>query len=257
MQSITKIGRSNIQIDTIANRITFLDNRFYLSDEGQFIPSVTTILEAYPKGAQYYEWLKKNGEDADTIRDEAGRRGSIVHNLTEQFDNGELVSIQNQSGEVGFRLNEWAMFERYVNFRRRFPLDILHIEQNFVSPALGYAGTIDRVVEMNGKTILIDIKTSNTVYPSYWLQLAAYNKLLTESYGFNPIDEVAILWLNAKTRSEGKRGDIQGIGWQLITRSAEDQEKDEVLFNATHRLWLAENGSIRPKELSYSLNHKL
>lgn len=252
---IQKLGSSNVLFDFKTNKITFLDNRFYLHENGNYYPSVTTIGDAYPKGPEYHAWLKKVGEDADSIRDEAGNRGSIVHQLTERYDAGEEINMMDNEGNISFKLLEWAMFERYVDFRSNHPLKVIHSETNFVSAALGYAGTLDRVVEMNGKTILLDIKTSNAIYPFYWLQLAAYEKLITESYGYNPIEEVGILWLNAKTKTRGKAGDIQGMGWQLITKDNTDKEWD--LFQATHRLWLAENGNMKPRQLSYQLTHQL
>lgn len=238
---------------TINNKqLTFLDSRFYTTETG-FVPSVTTILEAYPKGAAYFEWLKANGKDSDEIRDEAGRRGSVVHGLTEQYDLGHEVNLVNKTGGIDYKLNEWAMFERYVDFRSRFKLECKAVELNVISEKLGFAGTIDRVIEMNGKKILLDIKTSNAIYPSYWLQLAAYQQLL-KSINYE-IDQVAILWLNAKTRTEGKKDAVQGIGWQMVTR--DDTAKDWELFQATHKLWTAENGTQKPKSLTYQITHKL
>jgi hypothetical protein len=234
-------------------QLTFLDSRFYKTDDGGFVPSVTTILECYPKGAAYYNWLKEAGKDADEIRDEAGRRGSVVHKLTEDYDTGEEVQLVNKNGSIDYKLNEWAMFERYVEFRKRFQFVTDCIELNIISQDLGYAGTIDRVINMNGERILLDIKTSNAIYPSYWLQLAAYRALLY-SAGIE-VDKVAILWLNAKTRTEGKKGDIQGIGWQMITK--EDTKDDIALFYATHQLWIAENQTSKPKQLTYQISHKL
>jgi hypothetical protein len=234
-------------------QLTFLDSRFYKTDDGGFVPSVTTILECYPKGAAYYNWLKEAGKDADEIRDEAGRRGSVVHKLTEDYDIGEEVQLVNPNGSIDYKLNEWAMFERYVEFRRRFQFVTDCIELNIISKDLGYAGTIDRVININGERILLDIKTSNAIYPSYWLQLAAYRTLLY-SMGAE-VDKVAILWLNAKTRTEGKKGDIQGIGWQMITK--EDTMHDIQLFKATHALWIAENQTSKPKQLTYQISHKL
>jgi hypothetical protein len=234
-------------------QLTFLDSRFYKTDDGGFVPSVTTILECYPKGAAYYNWLKENGKDSDEIRDEAGRRGSVVHKLTEDYDTGEEVQLVNPNGSIDYKLNEWAMFERYVEFRKRFQFVTDCIELNIISKDLGYAGTIDRVINMNGERILLDIKTSNAIYPSYWLQLAAYRALLY-SAGIE-VDKVAILWLNAKTRTEGKKGDIQGIGWQMITK--ENTKDDIALFYATHQLWLAENQTSKPKQLTYQISHKL
>ena len=237
------------------NQLTFLDTRYYKCGEDGYVPSVTTILEAYPKGAAYYEWLKKHGEDSDNIRDEAGRRESVVHNLTERYDNGEEVSLINEHGVIDYKISEWAMFERYVDFRNRFPAEIFYTEKNIISEKLGFAGTLDRVMNIDGKTLLVDIKTSGAIYNSYWLQLAAYEQLLLEENGHNILDGVAVLWLNAKTRTEGKKGQIQGVGWQLVTKEENDQDWE--LFKATHQLWLAENGDSKPKQLTYQLKHKL
>jgi len=234
-------------------QLTFLDSRFYSTEDGGFVPSVTTILECYPKGAAYYNWLKENGKDADEIRDEAGRRGSVVHKLTEFYDAGYEVSLINPQGQIEYKLNEWSMFERYVNFRSRFQFVTDSIEMNIISKELGYAGTIDRIIDMDGEKILLDIKTSNAIYPSYWLQLAAYRSLLMNKAGIR-VNKVAILWLNAKTRTEGKKGDVQGIGWQLITK--DDTDKELQLFNATLNLWAAENTTSKPKSLTYQISHK-
>ncbi|CAB4140635.1 PD-(D/E)XK nuclease superfamily [uncultured Caudovirales phage] len=247
---------NNYIIDLPNKQMTFLDSRFYATDSGGYVPSVTTILDAYPKGAAYYEWLKKNGEDSDTIRDEAGRRGSVVHNLTERYDLGEEINLMDENGYISYKLNEWAMFERYVEFRSRYPLEIIEIEKNIISERLGFAGTLDRIINLNGERILVDIKTSNAIYASYWLQLAAYKELLLQECG-EEVDEVAILWLNAKTRTEGKKGQVQGIGWQMVSRNGEETEKDWKLFKATQQLWLAENETARPKRTTYQITHKL
>ena len=246
---------SNFIVDTNKKQITFLDNRFYQTDSEDYVPSVTTILNAYPKDAGYYQWLKSVGEDADTIRDEAGRRGSIVHELTERYDAGEEINLLDNGGRVGFKLSEWSMFERYVDFRNRFKLENELIEFNVISPELGFAGTIDRVITMNGKRYLVDIKTSNAIYDSYWLQLAAYEQLL--NYAKIDIDEVAILWLNAKTRTNGKDGSVQGIGWQFVTRSENETNNDWRLFLATKTLWLAQNGNMQPRKQIYNITHKI
>jgi hypothetical protein len=124
-------------------------------------------------------------------------------------------------------------------------------EQNFVDASLGYAGTLDRVIKMNGKTYLIDIKTSNVIHDQYWLQLAAYRELLSPGL---EVDFVGILHLNAKTRSEGKIGAIQGQGWQLITQSNTDKELD--LFNKVRELWMVQNKDAKPKRAYYTLTHK-
>jgi hypothetical protein len=244
---------SKFIIDLQARQLTMLDARFYYDEAGNFVPSVTTILEAYPKDAHFFKWLKEVGSDADAIRDEAGRRGSVVHQLTEMYDNGEEVSLLNIDGNLQYKMLEWSMFERYVEFSIRFKPEILMSEQNFVNAQLGYAGTLDRVIKINGKIYLIDIKTSNVIHDQYWLQLAAYRNLLQCNGGIS-VDFVGILHLNAKTRTEGKIGAIQGQGWQLITQSNTDNELD--LFNKVRELWLVQNQDAKPKRASYTLTHK-
>lgn len=244
---------NNFTIDNNKGRIEFTDARFYKTENG-FVPSVTTILEAYPKDASYFKWLKDVGSDADNIRDEAGRRGSVVHELTEKYDGGEECELINEYGSPRYKMLEWSMFERYVDFSLTYKPTIDAMELHMISENLGYAGTLDRVININGKSMLLDIKTSNSIYPSYWLQLAAYNELLKELG--TKVDSVGILWLNAKTRTTGKNGAIQGIGWQLVSKDIKEVAADLKLFNSTHELWLALNADTKPKQLSYQLKHK-
>lgn len=252
---LLELHNKNYQIDFKSQQLTFLDSRFYTTSEGGFVPSVTTILDAYPKDAAYYAWIKKMGEDADTVRDEAGRRGSVVHNLTERFDQGFKVSLLDDDGHIGYKLMEWEMFSRYVEFRERFPCEIHASELNLVSSRLGFAGTLDRVMTINGRKLLVDIKTSNTIYPTYWLQLSAYVQLWIDA-GHEEPDDVAILWLNAKTRTEGKKGAIQGQGWQLVT-TEKPWPYYYRIFEHVQELWKAENGAVAPKKMVYQLAHQL
>lgn len=262
-------GSRHYRLDLPGKRITFLDKRFYFDEGGNAVPSVTTILEAYPKGAAFFEWLKKNGENSDEIRDEAGRRGSVVHGLTEKFDKGEEVSLLNGNGEIQFSMLEWAMFERYVEFREANPeMRPIMIEQNFVDGELGYGGTVDRIFEFRGRRILLDIKTSSLLHEHFFLQLSAYKKMANKSFiaagdheflKAHHVDEVAILWLNAKTRTDkampaaGACGPCQGKGWQFVPRDTADQIRDFTRFEATRMLWLAENEDAKPREASYKL----
>ena len=44
------------------------------------------------------------------------------------------------------------------------------------SEKYGYAGTIDYVCTIDGKTYIVDFKTSKQVWPEYELQVSAYKK---------------------------------------------------------------------------------
>jgi hypothetical protein len=249
-------------VDTENQRLTFNDIRFYLHKEtGTWFPSVSTVLDAYPKSAHFFQWLKDNGNEADVIRDAAGDKGSVVHQLTEMYDNGEEVTCVTANGEVRYSSLAWAEFERYVEFSNRFHPEILQMELNMVSPELGIGGTLDRKFlfgpefgEYEGKKYLVDIKTSNSVQNSYWLQLAAYTKLYEKLYN-EKVDGIAILWLNSKTRTEGVRGKIQGRGWQMCFPD-KPIEYYWRLFRCVQTLWLEENADSKPRHLTYKLIHK-
>lgn len=261
---IAEIGGKNYAVDTGNNRISFLDSRFYKTKEGTFVPSVTTILESYPKGAQYAEWLKKHGEDSDNIRDEAGRRGSIVHSMTETLDYGGELSLMDDDLNAKYKLMEWAMLGRYAEFRERFPATVHAIELNMSSSELGYAGTLDRVLTIDGTTYLMDIKTSGAIHNAHWLQQAAYLRLLIHTgeiaklFPDGPVPDIklAIFWANAKTRTNGKDGTMQGVGWQFIPQEA-PTEKLLRIFDHTHALWKEENATAQPRTTTYKLTQTL
>ena len=250
----------------ISNQLTFKDGRFYTDENGNYFPSATTLLEAYPKPAQLIMWMKEVGSKADEIRDAAGKRGSSVHQLTEDYDNGIECTLLDEYGKPRYSLEEWSMFERYVEFSVTHKPEHLLVEQTFINSSLGFAGTIDRVCIIDGKTYVLDIKTSNGIYNSYWLQLAAYKELYEDALSswtghqvvrnenMPSIDGVAILWLNAKTRTAGKKGDVQGKGWQMVSEF--DTSKQWSLFQAVQQLWHAEHEGDKPKEFSYQLSHK-
>jgi hypothetical protein len=247
------IIKTPVFVDKEKNRIEFADVRYYQADDGEYYPSSTTILDAYPKSFAFYDWLKRNGEDADEIRDEAGKTGSIVHQLTEAYDLGAEVSYLDEADSRKFRQSEWNMFEKYVEFSSRFTPEIIETETSMVSAKLGYGGTLDRKVKIEDKRLILDIKTSNLMHNHFWLQLASYSKLNEELTG-EKLD-VAILWLNAKTRTEGKKGSYQGKGWQLLFPE-KPLEHYWKLFRATQALWMEENAGYKPRNIVYQLKYK-
>lgn len=240
-------------VSTKNNQLTFSDGRYYQNEAGKWFPSVTTILSSYPIPYHLIQWFKEQGENADKVRDAAGKRGSTVHVLTERYDNCEQVNLMDNNNNPLFSLSEWGMFERYIDFSTTHNPAHELIEQNIVCDMLEFAGTIDRICTINGKKYLMDIKTSSVIANSYWLQLAAYERMAFANMGI-VVDGVAILWLNAKTRTLGKKGDIQGVGWQMIIK--EDTKKDWELFQAVHKLWLAEHGDEKPKQYLYTCSYQ-
>lgn len=249
----------NLIHDQQAERISVLDQRFYSNDNVNFYPGSTTILEAFPKGKWFSDWLKENGHDADKIRDDAAAQGSAVHNATEAIDNGHEICWADDNGKPFFSLEEWRMLLNYDDFKKTVQPVILANERVMCSDTLGFGGTLDRIVEFGGKRWVLDIKTSNQISDTYVLQLASYAKLWNEKNPELLVDDCCVLWLKSTIRTnkiDEKKGVWQGRpvhhpkGWQVITfdENFEDAYKD---FEHVKSIWKRANPSYRPLNQIY------
>lgn len=227
--------------------VVFTDDRYYESGTGQFWPRVTTILEAYPKGEGFYSWMKATGRNADDILQAAGEDGTAVHRGTQDYDSGRELLWATKH----WTRDQWALLCRYADFCSFCNPEILLMEQSYVSDILQYGGTIDRVMNIEGKKILVDIKTSNYVYAQHWCQVAAYNALLHHC-GSIAVDAVGILHLKAKTRT-AKITDHgwQGKGWSLEIKPMSQVADDFDIFQKVYALWKHENQDHQPGVKTY------
>ena len=131
--------------------------------DGVSTPSVTEILEAVGLiSSRYY----KPG---------AAERGTAVHKMLEDYD---VLGIPG----------EGLYFEAYCSFLKRAEPKIIAIERFVFVEDPRYGGTLDRVMEIDGVTYVVDIKTG---WPASWheIQLAAYAR----AYG--AVDRIAALYL--------------------------------------------------------------
>lgn len=243
-----------IFIDDKLKQITFKDQRFYTLDELVFYPGSTTILEIYPKGFGFNQWLKDVGNNAEQIADRAAASGSKIHKASEMLNDGQELAWDDT-----YSIEEWNMLCKFASFWGQIKPILVANEISLCSPTLGYGGTIDRVVQINGKNWILDIKTSNYIHTTHELQIASYAKLWNE---FNPdcqIEKTGILWLKAATRTEKidfSKDIMQGHGWQIKTfdRSYEDAFK---VFQHAQAIFKEENPRYQPANLSYPLTLKL
>jgi len=106
--------------------------------------------------------------------EEALKRGSFVHSACE-FDDDGTLDPATVVGSIAGYLAAWRKCKAEMG------LKIIRegIEQRVVHPSLGYAGTVDRIVELAGVRYVIDLKTgSPEVY--HPIQLAGYAMCFTE-----------------------------------------------------------------------------
>ena len=235
-------------------QINFLDQRFYKTETGEYYPSVTSILNFYPKNGFFHAWLKDVGHNSDIIARKAADEGTQVHNAIEAFLEGKEIKWMDDKGHAIYNLDVWRMILRFSDFWKTHNPELIASEIHLLSHEYKYAGTCDLVVKLNDKVWLLDIKTSNSLHTSYNLQLSAYAKAWNEKYD-DKIEETGIIWLKSSKRGP-KEGKLQGNGWEIIQG---DKTVDEyfTMFKNIYEIYLLENPNQKPIFESYPTSIKL
>jgi len=245
--NITKDKRINriVQADPTARQITILDSRYYQRKEGVFYPSVTYVLSHLPKDKFFESWMKDVGHNADLIMRRAGDEGTQVHNAAEAYLAGEEIIWIDDNGNAKYSLEVWKMILKFVDFWETYKPELVASETHLFSDELKVAGTGDLVVRLDGKLMLLDIKTSNSLHESYDLQLSVYRRAWDELFD-TKIEDTGILWLKASTRGPDKTGKkIQGAGWQLKL-NGENYQENIVIFKHLYEIFKAKNPELKP-----------
>jgi len=196
-------------------QINFLDSRFYKTENGDYYPSVTTVLGFYPKNKFFESWLKDVGHNSDIIVRRASEEGTQVHDAIERFLRGEEIVWVDENKRANYSLEVWKMILRFSDFWNTCKPELIASEIHLLSHEHKYAGTCDLIMKIDGKVWLLDIKTSNSLHTSYNLQLSAYANAWNDLYPEEKIEKIGILWLKSSKRST-KEGKMQGQGWEII-----------------------------------------
>jgi hypothetical protein len=190
-------------------RVTTADERWYTREarnattglpEIESRPSITYVGKFYPKGKGFEAFLKKNGDDADVIKELAGERGSKVHQAIEVLNNGGTVAMgdkfmSNITGQLEeLTPDEYWCVMTYVRWwdeegSKEYEIvkaeDIiwpetpkteengdLHSEPGGI---FHFAATRDVKLrrKADGTTGTLDVKTSQDIYPSHIIQVSA------------------------------------------------------------------------------------
>jgi hypothetical protein len=137
--------------------VDFREDIHELSVGGRVLPSVTTVLSAVGLLGNAEQWFTED----------AAFRGSVVHQICEYDDRGDLAEdepiVQQHMG--------------YLVAHRKFKSDsgfvAEEIERPMADPALGFAGIMDRSGMSGSWPAVVDLK-SGAVGKWVGLQLAAY-----------------------------------------------------------------------------------
>lgn len=231
-----------LQVDPNGKQVNFLDSRYYKRFD-KYYPSITYVLSFFPKNKFFEQWIKDVGHNSDIIMEKAAREGTQVHQAIENYLNGETITWIDDYGNAKYSLLVWRMILKFHDFWTTMKPTLLESEIHLVSDKYQIAGTCDLVLEIDGETWLLDIKTSNSVHTSYDLQVSAYVKCWNENYD-TKVDKAGILWLKSSKRGPSK-GKIQGKGWEVITSKKSIDENFNLFLNV-YELFKASNPDMEP-----------
>jgi hypothetical protein len=223
-------------------QVNVLDSRFYRR-EGNYYPSVTSVLNYFPKNQFFHAWLKDVGHNSEIIANKAAGEGTQVHQAVDAFLNGQEITWIDEYGNAKYNLDVWRMILKFADFWNTHKPELIATEYHLFSDEHKYAGTADLVVRMFDNIWLLDLKTSNSLHTSYDLQLAAYATAWNETHD-EKVTHTGILWVKANTRSEGKGDKIQGKGWEL--KFVNDIEKNFKMFKNIYEIYTLENPNFKP-----------
>jgi ATP-dependent exoDNAse (exonuclease V) beta subunit len=250
-KSVTRI----LEIDQEAKQVNFLDTRFYKKGDNYY-PSITSVLQFFPKNKFFESWLKDVGHNSDIIVRKAADEGTQVHEAIEAYLQGKQISWLNEFGQANYSLDVWKNILKFDEFWKQVKPILIESEIHLFSDEAKIAGTCDLVLEIEGEKWILDIKTSNSLHTSQDLQIAAYAKMWNESFE-EKVTRTGILWLKSAKRGPDKSGKkIQGKGWEVYesNRSIEENWK---YFQNILELYHLENPDAKPAFENFPLTIQL
>jgi hypothetical protein len=128
---------------------------------------------------QFHDALDKAKAAHRAKKDSTADIGTKIHAWLEKFVKGKNPKRQAKIGVVTDNFVKWAN-ENQVKF--------ISSELRVYSEKYWYAGTLDLILEMNGKKYVADIKTTSGIYDrTPFFQMAGY-QIALEEYGMKGID---------------------------------------------------------------------
>ena len=241
-----------LEISDDHKQITLPDSRFYRRN-GNYYPSVTYVLGYYPKGKHFEDWLKKVGYASEYIVKKAAEEGTQVHEMVEEYLNGNELNFLDKNGYTQCNPDVWQMFLRFVEFWETYKPKLIETEVHLFSDELKVAGTCDLICEINDELWVLDVKTSNHIQPTYELQTAVYTQCYKECYG-KDAQRQGILWLKSAKRGP-KKDKMQGKGWE-VAEPERTQDENLDIFKTVRKLFDLENPTSSPSFESFRTTAK-
>lgn len=171
--------------------------RLYETPDGNFYPSITTVLSVRNKKG-LFEWRKRVGNDvANYVARKAATRGTHVHHMCEDYLNNMHIDYPEKWKEHEKKFLPYALFKQLQKSVIQ-KIDNIHAQEcGLYSDKYKIAGRVDCIAEYDGVLSIIDFKTStserkDSYNENYYIQASAYAEMFEERTGIE-INQVVIL----------------------------------------------------------------
>lgn len=151
------------------------EGRKYVTAAGEFLPSVTTILNATKDKSHLEAWAKNVGqEEANRIKNEAALVGTHMHGCLERFIKHRPIEVPTSWLAVrGYRMAMILAETFFPNLNEVWGSEVV------VYYPQKYAGSTDMAGVYRNKSSIVDFKQANKIKKREWIedyfhQLAAY-----------------------------------------------------------------------------------
>jgi hypothetical protein len=148
--------------------------------DGKRVPGTTTIIGRFKDSGALIHWswnLGMQGLDYRDVKQKAADAGTCCHDMVECHIRGKQFDAFAYPLEV-IKPAEMA-FGAFLRWAEQSNLRPAKTEVALISRRYRFGGTLDAVT-VGDELHLLDWKSSNSVYPDYLLQLAAYGALWNE-----------------------------------------------------------------------------
>ncbi|MCW2953239.1 MAG: hypothetical protein JWQ48_2409 [Conexibacter sp.] len=174
--------------------------------------------------------VRRHNLGCDAKRDEGAKRGTSTHAVLESYARDRSLPPIS-----AFPVEQRGFYQglaRWLLVARPVPQ---YIERVVGSARHGYAGRLDMRATIDGRDVIVDLKTSarGIVYPEAHLQAAAY-ALADEECGAPPADGIVIVAVGVDGSFEAVEGEASSQDWLSVL--------------ATHRTLGALRTSMRARQ---------
>lgn len=132
--------------------------------DGEYFPSVTTVLSVKEEGAALKAWKERLGpEKAAAHMKRSAERGDRLHNILEAYVLNQDIDYKRLMGSTAELFNQIKpVLDENLG-------TVYAIERPLYSKKLGVAGRVDVIADWKGKPSIIDFKGSDRPKKKEWI----------------------------------------------------------------------------------------